>query len=267
MLKWVARGVVLHLFFFAMSDTGWAEDLDMSPLFQVTEKLMEKETDQFFVRQNQIELLNYMQKFNDRQGVARLTKKLSSYSASLRDIGTFTFHEKHIALALEYLGRKKEAKEKVEFALEYAPTLWLSRESESSLAYYPDLLGHYYSLGSGKAFDAAWKFIYQEAEYFKNKKQGYQLYLTLGLVWGQLGLRDQAVQDFQKATGVALTLQTGEGRKSERLNALLSIASFQGQAGLYDDMAKTISLIETHDGESLYAAWQTIKATLDLTAK
>lgn len=267
MLKNLTGALVLQSFFFAAATTGQAANTEIAPVFQSTEKLMEQETSQFFATHNQIELLDYMKRFNDKQGVARLTEKLSAHSPTVKDIGTFTFYEKHIALALQYLGQKKKAKERIEFALEHAPKLWIHRVNESSLAYYPDLLGHYYSLGSGKTFEPAKNFIYKEAEHFKNIEQGYQLYLTLGLIWGKAGQKGQAAKDFQKATEVALTYPTGEGRKNKRMNSLLSIASFQGQAGLYDDMAKTISLIDTNDGEAINAAWQTIKATLDLHAK
>ena len=106
MLKELTRILILQLFFFVIANTGQAENSDMSLVFKATEKLMDKEISQFYATHNQVELLNYMKKFNDTQGVARLTEKLSAHSPTVKDIGTFTFYEKHIALALQYLGQK-----------------------------------------------------------------------------------------------------------------------------------------------------------------
>lgn len=265
MLKNLTGTLVLQLFFFIAASTVQAANTDLSPVFQSMEKLMDKENSQFSGTRHQAELLNYMQKFGDKQGIVRLSEKLSARNATEKEVGAYTFLETQIAKAEIFLGRSDKAKSRAEKALTHAPTLWLSHGNDRPFNSYIDLMGLYLEAGGNMSgLSQAVKFLNKVAKGYREDDWRHQLYQSLGRMWVKAGYISNAREDFQKAIQVALTFPTGKGRKNKRMNHLLSIASFQGQAGLYDDMAKTISLIDTNDGEAIQAAWETIKATIDL---
>jgi tetratricopeptide (TPR) repeat protein len=267
MLIKLTRTIVLHTFFISAAITANADNPHLSPVFKSTEKLMDMEGNEFFGINRQIELLMYMTKFDDKKGIKRLLPKLSNFSENSKEIGTYTLFESQIAQAELFLGERNKAKSRAEKALNRAPEMWLAHGNDRPFASYVDLMGLYISLGGEKALPFAEKFLHNVAKGYRDDGFRYQLYLNLGLMWGKAGRNELARDNFQKAAEIALTLPSGKGRKNERVNYLLGIASFQGQAGLFDEMAKTISLIDTNDGDTINAAWETIKATIDFSSK
>ncbi len=265
MLKNLVGILFLQSLIFVAATTGQAANSDISPVFHSTEKLLDQEASQFFNYRSQAELLNYMQKFGDQTGVTRLSEKLSTQNSTEKEVGTYTFLETQIANAEIFLGQIDKAKLRAEKALAYAPTLWLSHGNDRPFNSYIDLMGIYLETGGNMSgLTQAKHFLNKVAKGYKDNGWRHQLYQNLGRMWAKTGYISNAREDFQKAIDVALTFPTGQGRENERMNFLLSIASFQGQVGMYDDMAKTISLIDTNDGEAINAAWETIKATFDL---
>jgi len=268
MFKTFAAIIFLQSVFFVAMTTAQAESSDLSALFHATEKLMEQEEKQLFGTHNQAVLLEYMKKYGDRKGVIRLSEKLSVRNATEKEVGTYTFLESEIAKAEIYLGQRDKAKSRTEKALAHAPTLWLSHGNDRPFNAYIDLMGIYLEAG-GKVHELkqARQFLDQVAKGYRDDGWRHQLYQNLGRMWAKAGYIKNAREDFQRAIDVALTFPTGQGKQNNRMNGLLSIASFQGQAGLYEDMAQTISMIETNDSEAINAAWKTIQATLDLQSK
>lgn len=268
MLKNIVGVAGLLSFFFISVPNGQASNSDLRSVFQATEKLMDNEVDQFFGTFNQAELLDYMKKYGDRAGVARLSEKLSLRNSKEKEVGRYTFVERQVSKAEIFLGQIEKANHRVEKALAYAPTLWFSHGNDRPFKSYIDLMGLYLETGGKMSgLTQSKDFLNKVAKGYRDDGWRFQLYQNLGRMWAKTGHIKNARKDFQKAIDVALTFPADEGKHNTRMNHLLSIAGFQGQAGLYDDMAHTISLIETKDGESLNAAWKTIKATLDLRDK
>ncbi|MDV7339743.1 hypothetical protein RYZ26_09070 [Terasakiella sp. A23] len=265
MLKTLAVILLLQSSFFVASSTGQAANSDMSPIFEATEKLMDQEVSQLFGTHNQAALLDYMKKHGDQKGVARLSAKLSARNSTEKEVGSYTFLEAQVAKAEIFLGQIEKANHRVETALNYAPTLWLSHGNDRPFNSYIDLMGIYLETGGDIAgLKQARLFLDKVATRYREDDWRHQLFQSLGRMWAKAGYISNARENFQKAIDVALTFPSEKGRQNKRMNYLMSIASFQGRLGFYEDMAKTISLVDTTDGEALNAAWETIKGTIDL---
>lgn len=255
---------MLSLFF---SVHAYASDNKMTSVLEATEKLLEKDLSTFFAKNNQIELLMFMQKHGDTDGIKRLIPKLSSYNEKTKEFGTFTHFENQISLALVYLGEKKEALQRLEKGLMKAKTLLQPNRHSPSMGYYSEMIGQYFKLGGRRGLEEAKKFVYQVAKSPTTLDQAYQIYLSMALMWVDVGEIKLAQRDFKEAASLSLKKPLHVKSGPDRTGSLITVASYQGQAGLFEDMAETIGLIDTTDDEDIRNAWDTIKATIDLRAK
>lgn len=197
MLKNMAGVLVLQSFFFVAATSGQAANSDLSPVFQSTEKLMEKENSPFFVTLKQAELLNYMKKYGDTKGVARLSERISVHSSKEKEIGSYTFMETLVAQAEIFLGRTNEAKSRAEKALAHAPTLWLSHGNDRPFNSYINLMGIYLETGGEMSgLNQAKDFLKKVAKGYRDDGWRHQLYQSLGIMWAKAGYISNAHENF-----------------------------------------------------------------------